>query len=48
MTSEQNGLEIAIIGISGRFPGNGTVDNFWDNLKNGVELISVFPNSQPK
>ncbi|HEY9670136.1 MAG TPA: SDR family NAD(P)-dependent oxidoreductase [Waterburya sp.] len=48
MTIEQNGLEIAIIGISGRFPGKGTVDNFWENLKNGSELISVFPNSQSK
>ncbi len=48
MTIEQNGLEIAIIGISGRFPGKGTVDDFWENLKNGVELISVFPNSQSK
>lgn len=46
MTIEQNGLEIAVIGISGRFPGSGTVDEFWENLKNGVELISVFPDSQ--
>ncbi len=46
MTIEQNGLEIAVIGISGRFPGSGAVDEFWENLKNGVELISVFPDSQ--
>ncbi len=48
MTIEQNGLEIAVIGISGRFPGSGAVDEFWENLKNGVELISVFPDSHTK
>jgi acyl transferase domain-containing protein/acyl carrier protein len=46
MTIEKNGLEIAVIGISGRFPGGATVDDFWDNLKNGVELTSVFPSSK--
>ncbi|MEQ9672603.1 SDR family NAD(P)-dependent oxidoreductase [Coleofasciculus sp. G2-EDA-02] len=46
MTSEPNGLEIAIIGISGRFPKSHTIDEFWENLKNGVELISEFPKSQ--
>jgi acyl transferase domain-containing protein len=48
MTIEKNGLEIAVIGISGRFPGGVTVDNFWENLKNGVELTSVFPSSKSK
>jgi acyl transferase domain-containing protein/acyl carrier protein len=46
MNIEKNGLEIAVIGISGRFPGGATVDDFWDNLKNGVELTSVFPSSK--
>jgi acyl transferase domain-containing protein/acyl carrier protein len=46
MTIEKNGLEIAVIGISGRFPGGVTVDDFWENLKNGVELTSVFPSSK--
>ncbi|HAX85129.1 MAG TPA: polyketide synthase [Cyanobacteria bacterium UBA11370] len=46
MNIESNGLEVAIIGISGRFPGSSTVDEFWENLKNGVEVISVFPDSQ--
>ncbi|MCT7982348.1 acyltransferase domain-containing protein [Laspinema sp. A4] len=33
---------IAIIGMAGRFPGAQTLDQFWDNLRNGVESISVF------
>ena len=30
---------IAIIGMSGRFPGADNVDEFWENLKGGVESI---------
>lgn len=33
------GLEIAIIGMSGRFPGAKNLDGFWNNLQNGVESI---------
>ena len=33
---------IAIIGMSGRFPGAGNVDAFWQNLVAGVESISRF------
>jgi amino acid adenylation domain-containing protein len=36
------GLEIAIIGIAGRFPGAPHIDQFWQNLKNGVETIYFF------
>lgn len=42
MSVRYNGLEIAIIGISGRFPGAKNVDEFWERLKNGEELISIF------
>jgi acyl transferase domain-containing protein/acyl carrier protein len=48
MISESTGLEIAIIGISGRFPKSKTIESFWENLINGVELTSVFPDSVPK
>ena len=34
-----NGLEIAIIGMVGRFPGAGSIDQFWHNLKHGVESV---------
>ena len=36
------GLEIAVIGIAGRFPGAKNVDEFWKNLKNGVESVEFF------
>jgi acyl transferase domain-containing protein len=34
------GLEIAVIGMSGRFPGSPDLDAFWRNLCAGAELIS--------
>jgi len=33
---------IAIIGMSGRFPGAGNVDRFWRNLVEGVHSVSHF------
>lgn len=33
---------IAIIGRNGRFPGAKTVEELWENLKNGVESVSIF------
>ncbi|MBE8964965.1 acyltransferase domain-containing protein [Nostocales cyanobacterium LEGE 12452] len=41
-----NGSEIAIIGLSGRFPGAKNVDEFWHNLQNGIESISVFSDEE--
>jgi acyl transferase domain-containing protein len=37
---------IAIVGMSGRFPGAGSVAEFWRNLVNGVESISHFSESE--
>lgn len=38
-----NALEgIAIVGLAGRFPGAKNVEEFWQNLKNGIESISLF------
>ena len=37
---------IAIIGMSGRFPGAKNLDEFWRNLKNGVESISFFSRAE--
>src|SRR5882757_3862199 len=34
-----SGVEIAVIGMSGRFPGAGNVGEFWNNLAGGVESI---------
>lgn len=33
---------VAIIGMAGRFPGAGNLDEFWQNLRDGVEGISRF------
>lgn len=40
--TEYTGLEIAVIGMTGRFPGARNIDEFWDNLKNGIESTSFF------
>ncbi len=38
----QDGMEaIAIIGVASRFPGANNVNEFWHNLRDGVESISV-------
>ena len=37
---------IAIIGMSGRFPGAPSVGRFWDNLRHGVESITQFSRSE--
>ena len=43
---EQNngmtGLEIAIIGMAGRFPGSRDLRQFWQNLADGRECVSFF------
>lgn len=40
------GLEIAVIGLSGRFPGAKNIAEFWENLKNGVESRSFFTDEE--
>ncbi|MER3588643.1 MAG: beta-ketoacyl synthase, partial [Mastigocladus sp. ERB_26_1] len=37
---------IAIIGISGRFPGAKNIEKFWQNLRLGVESISLFTDEE--
>ena len=41
-TSQAHQDAIAIIGIAGRFPKARDVEQFWHNLRNGVEAISFF------
>jgi len=38
--------EIAIIGMAGRFPGAKDIEAFWQNLRDGVESISGFDESE--
>ncbi|MHC5857704.1 type I polyketide synthase [Nostoc sp.] len=42
----RNGLEVAIIGMAGRFPGARNLDEFWQNLQNGVESIASFTDEE--
>ncbi|MGD9210837.1 MAG: type I polyketide synthase, partial [Desulfobacteraceae bacterium] len=36
------GLEVAIIGMAGRFPGANNIQTFWQNLVEGKESVSFF------
>ena len=38
--------EIAIVGMAGRFPGAGSVDEFWRNLRDGVESIRFYSDAE--
>ncbi|PON19463.1 hypothetical protein C2W62_02545 [Candidatus Entotheonella serta] len=37
---------IAIVGMTGRFPGARNLDEFWQNIRNGVESISFFSEAE--
>ncbi|NMG22259.1 type I polyketide synthase [Brasilonema bromeliae] len=37
---------IAIIGMAGRFPGAKNIEQFWHNLRSGIESISVFTDEE--
>ncbi|HEY0375497.1 MAG TPA: SDR family oxidoreductase [Pyrinomonadaceae bacterium] len=41
-----SGSEIAIVGMCGRFPGAKSVAEFWENLRDGVESLSVFTDQE--
>ncbi|MCR3759922.1 amino acid adenylation domain-containing protein [Clostridium felsineum] len=36
--------DIAVIGISLRFPNSNNVDEYWENISNGINCIKPFPN----
>ena len=44
----KNQNAIAIIGLSCRFPGARSVQQFWQNMKDGVESISFFSDEELK
>ena len=46
MTESNEGLDIAIVGMAGRFPGANNVDAFWDLLKSGVEAVTFFTDEE--
>ena len=49
-SSEENldsSLEpIAIIGMSGRFPGADNIECFWENIRKGKESIEIFTDEE--
>lgn len=42
----RSGLDIAIIGVAGRFPGAQDVDAFWQNLRDRVESIAALTDQE--
>ena len=49
MTHEETdtiGEYIAVIGLSGRFPGAKNLDTFWQNLRDGVESVTFFTDEE--
>jgi non-ribosomal peptide synthase protein (TIGR01720 family) len=42
----RSGLEVAVIGMAGRFPGARSVDELWRNLRAGVESIAFFTDEE--
>ncbi|ODT76869.1 MAG: polyketide synthase [Nitrosomonadales bacterium SCN 54-20] len=44
--SERADIDIAIIGMAGRFPGANNVEAFWRNLRDGVESITFFTDEE--
>src|SRR5690242_13115386 len=42
----RNGIEIAVIGMAGRFPGAKDLEQFWRNLRDGVESIKFFTDEE--
>jgi acyl transferase domain-containing protein/acyl carrier protein len=40
---KEEGLDIAIIGVSGRYPGATNIQEFWRNLRDGKDCITEIP-----
>ncbi len=41
-TNNLTGLEVAVIGIAGKFPGAKDIDSLWKNLVNGERINYLF------
>lgn len=46
MADDFNGNEIAIVGMAGRFPRSPDLQTFWQNLRDGVELVTFFTDEE--
>ncbi|WP_264523075.1 type I polyketide synthase [Flavobacterium sp. N502536] len=38
--------DIAIVGVSGKYPKSDTINAFWENLKNGEELVHFYTDDE--
>lgn len=45
-TYNDNDNKIAIIGLDGRYPGAKTIDDYWENLRDGVDSIVEIPHTR--
>ena len=43
---DENGFEVAVIGMAGRFPGAPDIQQYWQNLCAGVESIRHFSDEE--
>jgi acyl transferase domain-containing protein/acyl carrier protein len=49
LTESSDTIEgIAVVGMSGRFPGAPNVEKFWENLRDGVESVTFFTDEELK
>ncbi len=39
-------LDVAVVGMAGRFPGAMNLEEFWENLRYGVESIRFYPEKE--
>src|SRR5690349_8139010 len=46
MSKVPSGIEIALIGMAGRFPGAKDLEQFWQNLCDGIESIKFFTDEE--
>ncbi|HEU4766423.1 MAG TPA: MupA/Atu3671 family FMN-dependent luciferase-like monooxygenase, partial [Pyrinomonadaceae bacterium] len=44
--TDQFAYDVAVVGLSGRFPGARNVDEFWQRLCEGSELVSFFTDEE--
>lgn len=42
----RTGLEIAVIGMAGRFPGSDHIEDFWSNLVGGIESVTFLTDEE--
>jgi polyketide synthase PksJ len=46
--NERTGLEVAVIGMAGRFPGADNIEQFWDNMVKGIESMVFYSDEELK